>query len=419
MLRDEKNFHESVRRALAHCALERTLPPILLILRITYAPLRAEHHEATDAWCWAQTQERISSWAHHMGLDLEWCVQENECHILVVANKRDCSLDTMATTLLAALKEPFLQKSNAHESRVSPMEAQVSLGISRPVSETTSGEHLEEMARIALKESLQGGWGTYRIFAFTPHALELALSKRQFILFYQPQYSLDGKTLEGVEALVRWSHPLYGLILPMHFIAVAERSGFIVALGDWVLRQACEDGKRWVPLRLGVNVSPQQFVSPGFIDALSHILQVTGMPPECLELELTEEGPITEFAVMKDIMERVRGLGVRLALDDFGQGWARFQELKRLTFDTLKLPHSLVEGMENDEKSVTLLRGLIRLGHDLGLHLIVEGVENPRQQEILKELECATVQGFLYAKPMPATDIDQLLISQHKNQACL
>jgi EAL domain-containing protein (putative c-di-GMP-specific phosphodiesterase class I) len=417
MFTDEKHFYENVDRALTRYALKEMPSPALFILKIAYVPLIGDAPQRLDDWCSTYAQDRIFAWARHMGLEVDCCARESEFHIFVVDNKSAHPIDCMAIALLAALKRPFTCESESDNSVSSPMGAQVSLGISMSVSETTTGEQLEEMARAALKECLKQGPGTYYIFAFTSQELEDALSAQEFILFYQPQYSVDGKVLEGVEALVRWKHPRYGLILPVHFISVAENSGFIVSLGVWVLHQACSDGKRWASLRVGVNVSPQQLLYVGFVDALSQILHVTGMTPECLELEITEERPITEFHVVKDVIQRIKTLGVRLALDDFGEGWARFQELKTLTFDTLKLHHSLAEGIETDTKSLALMRSIIRLGHDLGLHLIVEGIENPMQQAVLQESGCDAIQGFLYAKPMPAEDIDRLIALKHKNQA--
>jgi EAL domain-containing protein (putative c-di-GMP-specific phosphodiesterase class I) len=396
----EKSFSEKIRKTLSEWTPNKNTTPVLFILTSQTEEVGL-HPLSPCTW-----EEPLWIWAQRMGISLHTALYENECHILFESDSKAHNMDTLASTLLKGFHHWFHHSSGQKERKV-----HFSLGVAMAISSSLSEDALEEMAYIALERAQKVRRSAYRIFNFTPDDLKRALLHDEFIVFYQPQYSLDGALFMGVEALVRWQHPRYGMILPTHFIPIAEHSGVIIELGAWVLQQACIQGRQWDSLRIGVNVSPQQVVDDAFFLCLKNTLHITHMDPRRLELELTEEGRIPSFSALRGRMEDIRALGVRFALDDFGEGRGGLQELKRLHFDTLKIPYSLVEGIEKDTRGAILVRGLIRLGRELALDLIVEGIETPEQKEVLESMGDVWVQGFLYGKPMPVADIDRLLAS--------
>ncbi|MGB8276341.1 MAG: EAL domain-containing protein [Methylovirgula sp.] len=237
--------------------------------------------------------------------------------------------------------------------------------------------------------------------------LRAAIEDDKLVLLYQPVMSACGNRFLGVEALVRWQHPTQGLLSAEHFVGLAEERGLIVPLGEWVLRHACRDAKRWPNLRVAVNVSPIQFRQREFVASVEAILAETGTEPHRIELELTERIVISDADLAERSIMDLRALGIRMALDDFGCGYSSLIYLRRFAFDKIKIDRSFLESMELQGESAIIIESIVRLGHALGLTVTAEGIETAEQVEFLQELGCDELQGFLFAEPLTIAEIDQ------------
>jgi diguanylate cyclase (GGDEF)-like protein len=232
------------------------------------------------------------------------------------------------------------------------------------------------------------------------HELRLALSREEFEVVYQSQYDLASGTQVGVEALVRWHHPVHGKIAPAHFISVAEETGLIVPLGEWVLRRACRDAVAWPePMTLAVNLSPAQFRDGDVAETVADVLHETGLPERRLELEITESLLINDTEEVLGKLNRLRELGVRIAMDDFGTGYSSLSHLARFPFDKIKIDRQFVRNMTRDPAMRAIVKTIIALGRSLDVTVTAEGVESQEQAVMLREFGCPQVQGFLYGYP--------------------
>ena len=244
--------------------------------------------------------------------------------------------------------------------------------------------------------------------------LRHALEHEEFTLHYQPIMSLLDDTIVSVEALVRWSHPRRGFLSPAEFIPLAEESGLIVALGRWVLREACRQVSRWnamagtQPLAVAVNLSVKQLQQADLAAEVEAILLHTGLDPRRLVLEVTESSMVTDFTTVATQMSAISALGVRFALDDFGRGFTSLSYLKSLPINVLKVDRCFIDGLEHDTDNQAIVRSVAQLAHDLGMEVTAEGIETPAQLAQVTALSCDYGQGYLLHRPAPATDIEAL-----------
>jgi EAL domain-containing protein (putative c-di-GMP-specific phosphodiesterase class I) len=240
------------------------------------------------------------------------------------------------------------------------------------------------------------------------------LENKEFILHYQPRVNLQSGSLCGVEALVRWQHPDRGLISPLTFIPLAEETGLIMELGEWVLREACRQMQRWhragvhVP-RVSVNVSPLQFRRQNLIELVKAVLSETSLCVQALELEITESALMDDINQAIETLKGLQQLGVNISIDDFGTGYSSLSHLRSLPVNTLKVDRSFVMNAHVSEEDAQILSAIISMAHSLNLDTVVEGVECIEQQDLLRKQACHEVQGYYYARPMPATDLAALL----------
>ncbi len=248
----------------------------------------------------------------------------------------------------------------------------------------------------------------------TQAELEAAIPAGELVLLYQPQMTADGKTLAAVEALTRWEHPDHGLLGPENFIMLADRTGLIEPLGDWALRQACRDARRWPGLGIGVNVSPLQFRRPHFVDEVAAAIRAAGIPFDQVELEIVETAFFDDPDRAESSLRALRAFGVRIALDDFGTGYSSLSYLRRLPLDKLKVDKSFVDDI-GSARSAAIVHALVALARAIGLKITAEGVETPEQQKFLRAAGCHYLQGFLFSRPVPAAEID-LLYKQYATQ---
>ena len=239
--------------------------------------------------------------------------------------------------------------------------------------------------------------------------LRAAIKQDGLSILYQPQMTASGDRMCGVEALVRWQHPTLGMISPEAFIPVAESRGLIAPLGEWVLRRACRDARRWPGLRIAVNVSPVQFRNRGFVEMVHSIIDESGIEPQRLELELTEGVLIQDADQAETGMMELRARGVRMGLDDFGSGYSSMIYLRRFAFDKIKIDKAMLASTETRGEGAIILESIISLGHALGLTVTAEGVEQQNQVEFLQKLGCDELQGFYFSEPLPAEAIDMML----------
>ncbi|HCI13686.1 MAG: hypothetical protein A2063_07780 [Gallionellales bacterium GWA2_60_142] len=299
-----------------------------------------------------------------------------------------------------------------------------SVGISLYPLDSREFDTLLRDADTALYQAKDSGRNTYRFFSEKMNIdaqeqlhlqgqLRNALNNREFLLHFQPQVDIGGERIVGVEALVRWQHPELGLIPPGRFIPLAERSGLIIPIGEWVLQEACRQAQAWREqghaLAMAVNLSALQFKRGTLVDTVTRVLHQTGLPAELLELELTESILLQDIDIAIRTLHSLKDMGVKLSIDDFGTGYSSLTYLKRLAVDKLKIDQSFVRDLTEDADSAAIVRAIIQLGHTMQLKVIAEGVEKDEQLAFLRNYGCDEVQGYLYSRPVPAVEFVKLL----------
>ncbi|MGE5504274.1 MAG: putative bifunctional diguanylate cyclase/phosphodiesterase, partial [Actinomycetota bacterium] len=245
-----------------------------------------------------------------------------------------------------------------------------------------------------------------------------ALGAGQFELFFQPQVRLSDYALVGAEALIRWRHPELGIIAPDKFIPVAEDTGLIVPMGQWVLRDACRQLREWgergiTGVRLGVNISGRQFREPDLADTVAGAIAEAGVDPALLDLELTESMLMADGEGTLKLLRELAGLGVSLSIDDFGTGYSSLAYLKRFPVNTVKIDRAFVRDLDHDEDGRVIANAIVSLAHSLSLRTIAEGVETETQATLLARLGCDEIQGYLIGRPLPATDFLAFTANYH------
>ncbi|MDI9509300.1 MAG: EAL domain-containing protein [Clostridiales bacterium] len=246
--------------------------------------------------------------------------------------------------------------------------------------------------------------------------LRKAIENDEFKLFYQAQMDLANKGLIGFEALIRWEHPNKGLLIPRDFMSLAEESGLIIPIGEWVLRTACYQLKEWSDIgytnfTMAVNLSSRQFKDRGFVQMVYGIIEETGIDPSRLELEITETVALEDLEYTIEIIKELKTVGVSFSLDDFGTGYSAMSYLKHLPISNLKIDKSFLDLVMEDNRDKKIIQAIITLAKSLNLHVIAEGVEKPEQEQFLMESECDVAQGYLYSKPVPKERAEEILIN--------
>jgi len=236
-------------------------------------------------------------------------------------------------------------------------------------------------------------------------SLRKAIKEEEFLLYFQPQVNVKNNQITSMEALIRWNHPDLGLLMPGEFIPIAEESGLILQIGDWVLRQACQKMKEWlndgnVPIRVAVNLAAGQFLQSDFVEKVKRILKETSLSAAHLELEITENMVMNDVQTAIQVLRQLKELGVYLSIDDFGTGYSSLNYLKEFTVDTLKIDRSFIYDIEEDPNSVALTKAITTLAHDLKLNVVAEGVETFKQLKLVKQCSCDFVQGYYFSKPL-------------------
>jgi diguanylate cyclase (GGDEF)-like protein/PAS domain S-box-containing protein len=338
----------------------------------------------------------------------------------------------VAERILAALSQPVsLQMRDYYVT--------CSIGIALYPNDGQDAQTLLKNADVAMYRAKELGKNNYQFFSkemnaaafehlLMENSLRQALDKGEFEIHYQAQVELEQNRIIGLEALVRWQHPEHGLISPTRFIPLAEENGLIVPLGEWVLEQACLQARLWQnlgfpPIRMAVNLSPRQFQPHSLIKAVRRALDRSGLDPQWLELEITEGMIMRNSEEAIQIMSELKKMGVQLAIDDFGTGYSSLYNLKRFPIHNLKIDRTFIEGLPKDGDDAAIAEVIIAMAKKLGLKVIAEGVENNAQLAFLREQGCDLVQGFMFSKPLPGNEIEQLFrnlgIYQDEYQAAL
>jgi predicted signal transduction protein with EAL and GGDEF domain len=337
----------------------------------------------------------------------------------VVVLNDDASAESCAVTaqkLLASLAVPMELCGTA-------VRVGASLGIACFPEHADSPDELLKCADMAMYAAKTSGRGEYRFFEAAMAStfaqrlqlesdLRRAIVEGEFQLFYQPKVLLRDLSLTGVEALVRWRHPVHGLVAPADFIPLAESSGLIVPLGDWVLEEACRQSAVWRaqglgPIKIAVNISASQMQRDGFVDRFSALTRKYGIPPADLEVELTESVVMADPQACAKVFSSLRRIGVPIAMDDFGTGYSSLAYLRQLPIDVLKIDRSFVMTADQDESGKEIVKMIVGLADTLKLDVVAEGVETEHQAEVLRACGCLAAQGYLFARPQPAADFEK------------
>jgi diguanylate cyclase (GGDEF)-like protein len=300
----------------------------------------------------------------------------------------------------------------------------VSIGVTLAPADAADPDQLLKNADMALYRAKAGGRGTYRFFEPEMDArmqarrtLELDLRKAivhgEFEVYYQPLVNLKTEQISGFEALIRWNHPQRGIVSPLDFIPLAEETGLIVPIGEWVLRQACKEASKWPSnISIAVNLSPVQFKTPNLsqtvVDALAH----SGLAADRLQLEITESALLFNSEPTLDTLHQLRALGVHISMDDFGTGYSSLSYLRSFPFDKIKIDRSFIHELSSNEESMAIIRAVAGLGGSLGMSTTGEGIETREELDFLKREGCIEGQGYLFGKPQPAKEVYILLAEQ-------
>ena len=324
-----------------------------------------------------------------------------------------------AKQLLQSLDEPF-------ELQGFPLHVTASIGIAWNRLDNDDASILVKKADMALAKVKESGKNNCLLYSEEwdnsslerlklQHDLKQAVQRREFVLHYQPQYDLSTGSIVGVEALVRWQHPVRGLVPPGLFIPQAEESGIIVQIGDWVLEEACRQNKAWqdkgLPsIAISVNLSIRQFLQQNLTEKVAHILAKTGLKARYLDLEITESMTMDVNHASRCLLELTK-LGLNISIDDFGTGYSSFHYLKNLPIGRLKIDRSFVRDIEQDPGDAAIVAAIISMAHNLNLQVIAEGVENEAQMHFLQKHQCDEMQGFFWSAPVEGGRIAEMLMS--------
>ncbi len=326
-----------------------------------------------------------------------------------------------AAKLLDALNRPFRVGGQDHYFSAS-------IGIAIYPDDGDSVDALVKNADIAMYHVKEMGRNNFSFFsqaktALFPHRMTLendlrrAIANQEFELHYQPQFNTCDETIIGMEALIRWNHPERGMLAPNEFIGVAEETGLINLIGEWVLNTACNQAQAWKDSglnlhRIAVNLSVHQIEQHDFVEKIKHALAISGLPSSCLDLEITESAMMKDVDNSRDKLRQIASLGVQISIDDFGTGYSSLAYLKDLPIHTLKIDRSFISDLTEDISETSIVSAMIQIARGLKLRLLAEGVETAYQLEFLRKNNCAECQGFYFSKPVTAAQATTLLTQQ-------
>lgn len=329
----------------------------------------------------------------------------------------------LAERIMRAFRQSFLiGESNLYVS--------LSIGISFYPEDGETAEQILSNADVAMYRAKEDGKGTYVVYDKSMHTafnermniekhLRSAMNNNEFELNYQPQMDIESGFISGFEALIRWNSPSLGSVSPLSFIKIAEDSRLIIDIGEWVLRESCIfmkgiQDRTGVPYKISVNISIIQLFQNDFIEMVQDSLAVSGLNPSCLELEITESIFMKSFESILGKLQFLKSKGISIALDDFGTGYSSLSYLQQLPISTLKMDKTFIDSLSEKANSQSFVQSIIQLGHNMGLKVVAEGVEEVIQMDLLQQLGCDKVQGYLISRPVPKQAVEELLETQRR-----
>ncbi|WP_199925324.1 putative bifunctional diguanylate cyclase/phosphodiesterase [Neorhizobium sp. SOG26] len=338
----------------------------------------------------------------------------DEFVILQAEGEQPHAAEVLASRIIEIVGRTYLLQGHS-------VQVGASVGIALAATDGKTPEELIKNADLALFKAKSAGRGTFRFFTDAMdreiqerRALEIDLRRaiimQELSLVYQPQFEIDGNKLVGFESLVRWSTSERGSVSPAQFIPLAEETGIIDQLGEWVLRTACKEAARWPePLTVSVNLSPVQFKSPKLVSIIVGALSSAGLPPSRLDLEITEGALIENTETVLLMLNQIKAMGIKVSIDDFGTGYSSLSYLQKFPFDKIKIDQSFIRSLETNADSAAIVRAVTALGKSLGMMTIAEGVETESQLELIARDGCAQVQGYLTGRPLAADAAAELI----------
>ncbi len=354
---------------------------------------------------------------------LKGCLEKNDVAARLTAStfgilmphlKSEQEVMAKVKQIFAGFQQPILLQSREFFMTFS-------VGIAQFPYDGADAPTLLKNADAALYRSRRQGGNNYQLYAPVMSerakeqitfetSLRQALERNEFHLHFQPQMDVRTGTMVGVEALLRWKHPLLGMVAPTRFIPLAEKIGLIIPIGEWVLRTACEQNQLWQrqgmgPLRLAVNLSPRQFRQPDLARMVARIVGETGQDPRLLDLEITEGALMENVEQAVETLLALKELGIRVCIDDFGTGYSSLSYLKRFPLDVLKIDRSFIMGLPDDGDDAAIINAILAMARNLRLDVIAEGVETEQQKDYLLSQQCVGMQGYLFSRPLPGDEL--------------
>lgn len=360
---------------------------------------------------------RIKNCLRSADVIARWGGDEFTILLSEIKNPQDATI--VSKRIFNSLKQPIIISEYQ-------LYCHLSMGIAIYPQDGENPENLVKNADIALYRSKDSGGNQYQYYnpSMNKRNTELlhletnlyqAIRESQLCLYYQPQININTGKVTGMEALIRWQHPDLGMVSPDQFIPIAEETGFINSIGEWVLFTACEQNKKWqqsglTPLKIAVNLSPRQ-CQPNLVTSLKQILKETKLEPEYLELEITETSIIVHPELTQEILEELTEIGISITMDDFGSGYSSVGYLKKFPFQKIKIDQSFVRDLKNEPSDLAIISAVITLGKGFNLQVVAEGVENQEQAYLLKNLQCDTMQGYFFSYPLPVNEATKFIQS--------
>ncbi|MCG8393184.1 MAG: EAL domain-containing protein [Pseudomonadales bacterium] len=423
-LANRTQFREHLHKSLTLARLNREKVALLMIDLDRFKPINESlGHEIGDRLLKAAA-ERITQ--HAGGEENLARVGGDEFTLLLENHGGETSISQQCQKLINAMKKPFM--INGHELLLG-----ASIGVSIFPDTAKEAQSMINQADMAVYQAKRSGGNNYqfyrsnmRVASVEQLALETSLRKaifkNEFVVYYQPKMDLASNRITSVEALVRWQHPTMGLLPPAEFIPLAEETGLISAIGELVLERSCRQAHRWHKQGLGnicvsVNLSAHQFRKGNVADIVDRVLSSTELPPHLLELELTESLIMEDMEQNIELLQQLRTRGIELALDDFGTGYSSLSYLKRFPVDTLKIDRSFIMDLDKSPDDAAITRAIIDMAHSLQMNVVAEGVETEAHLSILRDMHCDSIQGYLISKPVPESELLELLHTQAYRQA--
>jgi len=400
-------FHQNLSMEINHAKVNKIKIAIFIIRLDDYFEILNTYGQATAEGYLLAFCNRLKKFTVNEGTIAR--VSENEFGMISPEIREASQAASYIQALIEITTEPYIILER-------DIFTSLSVGISFYPTDGETGEVLARNAQLAVNrtsstrnqyEFFQRGMiDQLQIKRNVITDLHKALENDEFTLYYQPQINLKNEQMVGCEALIRWNHPEKGFISPFFFMTAAEETHLIVPIGEWVLRTACIQAKKWQtagfdPIQVAVNISARQLFQTDLVTLVRQVLKETQLGPQWLEIELTESALAQDMPVAIEIMQGLKALGVGLALDDFGTGYSSLSYLMQFPVDKLKIDRSFIKGIQDAKEGHALTRGIIDLGHSLHLKVIAEGVETKAQLQYLKQYKCDLIQGYYFAQPQP------------------